>query len=140
MARPMATRCRCPPESCAGSVRQVRNLQRPGCIGNAFPDLGFWQPRNLQIKSDIVPDTHMRIERVVLKNSSLRIPAKVSERKPLHDFNLPRSPALRLQKCRRMSLSDSPMEPSRSLNSSQYNEIAVACGFQLKVSEIRITR
>jgi hypothetical protein len=52
MARPIATRCRCPPES----------------LLDPLLDLGLAQLRKLQREGEIVAHRHVRIERIGLEH------------------------------------------------------------------------
>ncbi len=69
IARPMATRWRCPPESCAGlrssrsdEVEQRRDLLDPPS------DLGLRHSPDLQAVAEVLANAHVRIQRVALED------------------------------------------------------------------------
>ena len=69
IARPIATRWRCPPESCAGlrSSRSVRPSMR-GDVLDPLPDLGLRGAPDLEPVAEVLADVHVRVERVALEH------------------------------------------------------------------------
>ena len=69
IARPMATRWRCPPESCFG--RRSSSSSSPSSCAvscDALLDLLLRSPRELEAEGDVLRDRHVRVERVVLEH------------------------------------------------------------------------
>ena len=69
IARPIATRCRWPPESCAGrrSSRSVE-AEELGDLVDAARDLGLRGAARLQAVAEVLAHGHVRVERVGLED------------------------------------------------------------------------
>jgi hypothetical protein len=68
IARPIATRCRCPPESSRGRAPERAQLEDLRRLVDAGLDLGLGHLRDLQAVGHVAEDRHVRIERVVLEH------------------------------------------------------------------------
>ena len=69
IARPIATRWRWPPESCAGlAIDPLGQPEQLGRIADLLLDLGLGNLRSLQREADVLADGHMRVQRVVLED------------------------------------------------------------------------
>ena len=69
IARPIATRWLCPPESCDGlSLEQMGDLQDVGRARNALGDLRLGNLMANEAEAQILAHAHMRIERVGLEH------------------------------------------------------------------------
>ena len=69
IARPIATRWRCPPERWAG-LRSRSSIQaEQHCdLVDALPDLGLRHPPNLEAVAEVLADAHVRVQRVALED------------------------------------------------------------------------
>ena len=69
IARPIATRCRWPPDSCAGrrSSRSVE-AEQLGDLGHPARDLGLRGAARLQPVAHVLAHRHVRVERVRLED------------------------------------------------------------------------
>ena len=69
MARPMATRCRCPPESCARlAVEIVGEVEHPRRVGHLLLGDGLVDIGHLEREGDVLAHRHVRVERVGLEH------------------------------------------------------------------------
>src|SRR5205823_9876580 len=68
MARPMATRCLCPPESARLALEVVRESERGCGDADSASDLGLVDLAELEPERQVLRNGHVRIERVVLKD------------------------------------------------------------------------
>ena len=69
MARPMATRCRCPPDSSRGlRSRSGVSLQDLRRVPHAAVDLRLVGLREFQAEGHVLVDRHVRVERVGLEH------------------------------------------------------------------------
>ena len=69
IARPIATRCRCPPDSCPGL--RSRNSSSPSSVATSRTRASrsrFAHLRDLQREADVLRDGQVRVERVVLEH------------------------------------------------------------------------
>ena len=69
IARPSATRWRCPPESWLGRrLQQMRDFELGGGVAHPAVDLGAGDFAHAQAEGDVLVDRFVRIERVALEH------------------------------------------------------------------------